>query len=294
MRRGRYYLSRVVKTGQLDQEGLRAAITDAPTIAVADALWTITDVVDESFSERPFLFGRLSKYAPEGALTVVDPVAHSQLGATAENLLMAAAPFVYLPDFSGIAYLHVWNGVQEDVFRRRFSRVVEEAHARFFVGCEVDPVADYTAFSTKLKELSEISEIRAKVHPPNPLFGDLWRDLNTYIKERNASEVTVAEKSDRNDGLRSQIVKLVTKILDKDSTGVDEPAAIADAAILMAADGYGSGKLIGKRGDESVIIRTSDTKMSFLYDKEPDISELADKVRKKFEGISSERDMEHG
>ncbi len=166
MRRGRYYLGRVVKMGQLDQERLRSAIVEAPTVPVGGALWTITDVLDESRREKPFLFGRLSKYSSEGQLTVVDPIAHSQVETTAKNLLIAASPFVYLPDFSGIAYLHVWNGVQEDVFRRRFSRVVEEAQQRFFVGCEVDPVADYRAFVSKLTSLEKILEIRAKVYPP--------------------------------------------------------------------------------------------------------------------------------
>lgn len=294
MRRGRYYLARVVKTGGLDQEGLRTALVDAPTIPVGDALWTITDVVDASAKDTPFLFGRLSKYSKEGALTIVDPIAHSQLDATAENLLLAASPFVYLPDFSGIAYLHVWDGVQEEVFRRRFSQVVEEAHNRFFIGCEVDPVTDYRAFSTKLKELESISEIRAKVHPPNPLFGDLWRDLNNYIKERNASEVTVAERGDRGSGLNSKIVDLVSIILNKGLHNASETAAITDAALLMAADGYGSGKVVGQKGHEQVIIRTSDTQKSFLHDKEPDIEELVAIVRQKFEKISEERDMTHG
>lgn len=294
MRRGRYYLSRVVKTGGLDQEGLRVAIVDAPTILVGDALWTITDVVDASANDIPFLFGRLSKYSKEGSLTIVDPVAHSQLDATAENLLLAASPFVYLPDFSGIAYLHVWDGVQEGVFRRRFSQVVEEAHNRFFIGCEVDPVTDYRAFSTKLKEIESISEIRAKVHPPNPLFGDLWRDLNNYIKERNASEVAVAEKSDRASGLNSDIVELINRILSKGLHSASETASITDAALLMAADGYGSGKVVGRKGQEQVIIRTSDTQKSFLHDKEPNIEELAEIVRQKFERISKERDMTHG
>lgn len=294
MRRGRYYLGRVVKTGQLNQEMLRTAIIEAPTVPVAGALWTITDTLDETHRKNPFIFGRLSKYSREGQLTVVDPVAHSQVDATAENLLIAASPFIYLPDFSGIAYLHVWNGVQEEVFRRRFSRVIEEAHQRFFVGCEVDPVADYRAFVTKLTALEKILEIRAKVHPPNPLFGDLWRDLNEYIRQRNASEVVVAEKSDQESGLTTQIVALIRGILSKATGHIEKPAAITDAALLMAADGYGSGKVIGQKENEQVVIRTSDTQKNFLHSKEPDVEELALIVRRKFETISEERDMGHG
>lgn len=294
MRRGRYYLGRVVKTGDLDQERLLSAIDDAPTVPIAGALWTITDIVDGTDRDKPFIFGRLSKYSKQAQLTVVDPVAHSQLEATAENLLIAASPFVYLPDFSGIAYLHVWNGVQEDVFRRRFARLIEEAYQRFFVGCEIDPVADYQAFSTKLSALETISEIRAKVHPPNPLFGDLWKDLNDYIKQRNASEVVVAEKSDQASGLATQIVKLINRLLEKTARQMDEPAAITDAALLMAADGYGSGKVIGQKNDAQVVIRTSDTQKSFLHAKDPEVEQLATIAREKFEAISEERDMEHG
>lgn len=294
MRRGRYYLGRVVKTGDLDQEKLLTAISDAPTIPVSGSLWTITDVIDETDRKKPFIFGRLSKYSEQGQLTVVDPVAHSQVEETAENLLIAASPFIYLPDFSGIAYLHVWDGVQEDVFRRRFARLIEEAYQRFFVGCEIDPVADYQAFSSKLRALEMISEIRAKVHPPNPLFGDLWKDLNEYIKDRNASEVVVTEKSDQDNGLTSQIVDLINRILEKTIREIEEPAAITDAALLMAADGYGSGKVIGKKGDEQVVIKTSDTQKSFLHSKEPEVEQLATLVRQKFEAISKERDMEHG
>lgn len=294
MRRGRYYLGRVIKTGELDQEKLLAALVDAPTVPVSGASWTITDVIDRTSRDKPFVFGRLSKYAQQGQLTVVDPVAHSQVEATAENLLIAAAPFVYLPDFSGIAYLHVWNGVQEDVFRRRFARLIEEAYDRFFVGCQIEPVADYQAFATKLSALEKISEIRAKVHPPNPLFGDLWRDLNEYIKQRNASEVVVCEKSDQESGLASQIVDLINSILEKTIRQIERPAAITDAALLMAADGYGSGKVVGQKDDEQVVIRTSDTQKSFLHEKEPDVEQLATIARQKLEALSEERDMEHG
>jgi len=293
MKRGRYYLSRVIKTGNLDQETLRNAIIEPPTVPVAESLWTITDVVDESENDNPFIFGRLSKYSSEGQLTKVDPESHSQIEETAENLLIAASPFIYLPDFSGIAYLHVWNGVQEDVFRRRFSSVIEEAHERFFVGCEVAPVADYETFIKKLQSITQLEEIRAKVHPPNPLFGDLWKDLNRYIGERNASEVTISEKSNKESGLATKIVELIRHILDRGIDEINYTASITDAALLMASDGYGSGKVIGNDEGKKVVIRTSDTQKSFLYSKDPEIQELALLVREKFKAVSEERDMDH-
>jgi hypothetical protein len=74
---------------------------------------------------------------------------------------------------------------------------------------------------------------------------------------------------------------------------LDSPVDITDAAMLMAADGYGHGKIIGDQRGEEVVIRTSDTHKSFLFAKEPEPSELAKAAAKFFEEISEERDMQH-
>jgi len=293
MRRGRYYLGRVIKLGKLNHQRLLGAIREPKVVNVGQFQWTFTDTVDESESSERFIFSRLSKYSQEGHVTVVDTSTKSQKDSVAENLLIASAPFVYLPEFSGIAYLHVWNGIEEAVFRRRFSAIVEETYDNFFVKCEIDPISDYQAFVTKLKTLDSLSEIRAKVHPPNPLFGDLWKDLNEYIKSRNASEIQVAEKSDEKNGLTTELVELIKAIIEERIGEISKPASLTDAALLMAADGYGSGKVIGVSRSESVIIRTSDTQKSFLYHKEPEVGELAAEAKKKFKAISNERDMQH-
>jgi len=293
VRRGRYYLGRVVKLGELDQRRLLDAIREPKIVNVGQFQWTFTDTVDATDSDDGFIFSRLSKYSQEGHVTVVDTATKSRRDSVAENLLIASAPFIYLPEYSGIAYLHVWNGIEEAVFRRRFSALIEETYDNFFVSCEIDPISDYRAFVTKLKALDSFSEIRAKVHPPNPLFGDLWRDLNEYIKSRNASEVQVAEKSDEKDGLTTELVKLINAIVEERISDIPNPASLTDAALLMAADGYGSGKVIGVAHSETVIIRTSDTQKSFLFDKEPMVEEIANEARKRFKAISKERDMQH-
>ncbi len=293
MRRGRYYLGRVVKLGELDQARLLDAIRDPKVINVGQFQWTFTDTFDLSDSSEGYVFSRLSKYSKEGHVTIVDTETKSQKDSVAENLLVASAPFIYIPEFSGIAYLHVWNGIEEGVFRRRFSALIEETYDNFFVSCEIEPISDYRAFVTKLKALDSFSEIRAKVHPPNPLFGDLWKDLNEYIKTRNASEVQVAEKSDEKDGLTTDLVKLINAIVEERVREVSQPASLTDAALLMAADGYGAGKVVGISRSETVIIRTADTQKSFLFDKDPEIEELAAEARRRFKAISNERDMQH-
>ena len=295
--RGRYYLSRVIKLGSLTQEKLAQAILGAPVLPIGMFQWAITDTVDGRESDPRFLFGKLAKYSSEGRVTVVDPEKKSQLNAPAPNLLVASAPFVYLPEFSGIAFLHVWNGIQEDLFPKRFCSLIAEAYQNFFVECTVEPVADYRAFVEKLDNLDRITEMSAKVHPPNPLFGRLWGSLKDYLAQRNAEEIAVREKKTDGDGLRTELLALIHGILEEQTSAgknaVTRKVDITDAAMLMAADGYGHGKVIGEQKGEKVIIRTMDTHKSFLHAKDPVPAELASAAAILFKRISSERHMEH-
>jgi len=293
MENGQYYLGRVIKLGQLNQEKLLDAIIKCRPLMIGKFSWAITDVLDARDNQIPFVFGMLSKYYPEGSVTLVDTDTKHQIPAVAKNLLVASSPFVYLPNYSGIAYLHVWNEIQEDVFPRRFKALIEAAFGGFFVECSIEPVADYRAFISKIKEIDLITQISAKVNPPNPLFGRIWKNLNEYIKERNASEIFIQEQNKGGGTLNSQIVQLVTEVLEEKEVPEDPSPAITDAALLMAADGYGHGKIVGKKGNEKIIVRTSDSKKSFLFPKEPDQFEIAKEADSHFAKISHERKMEH-
>lgn len=294
MASGRYYLGRVVKSGLLDQDKLIAAILDSPIVEVGRFGWTITDVFDGRNSEVPFVFGRLSKYAANGEVKVIDKESKSQVKALAPNLVEASSPFVYLPEYSGIAYLHVWNGIQEDIFPRRFKALIEAAYDQFFVSCELEPVADYKAFAAKLKTIDTFTELAAKVFPPNPLFGRLWGNLHEYVKRRNASDVSVKETSTKAPGIETSIVRLVENILNDPNYEPPNAPDITDAALLMAADGYGKGKVIGIERGVEVVIRTSDSQKSFLFERDPDPHQLAAVTAKQLDKVSGERDMRHG
>ena len=73
----------------------------------------------------------------------------------------------------------------------------------------------------------------------------------------------------------------------------EEEVGITDAALLMSADGYGRGKVVGESDGNEVIIRTADTQKSFLHSKEPVPEELANECAEHFEKVSKERDMGH-
>lgn len=292
MRRGRYYLGRVVKVN-LDQTRLTDAIVNSPIVTIGKFDWTITDIKDNRDENFPYIFGKLSKYAKDGHAKVIDEVKRSQVDADVPNLLEASSSFVYLPDCSGIAFLHAWNGIHEDVFPRRFKSIIEAAFDNFFVACDIEPISDYRAFTSRLKKLSKFTEFSATVYPPNPLFGRLWGSLNDYIDSRNASEVSVKEQSSKPQGLSSKIIELMGCIMESPDYEPEEIPAIGDAAILMAADGYGRGKVIGEEKGDEVVVKTSDTQKSFLHSKEPEPEELAIKAKVHLDRVTIERDMHH-
>lgn len=68
---------------------------------------------------------------------------------------------------------------------------------------------------------------------------------------------------------------------------------ITDAAVLMAADGYGSGKAIGTEDGHKVIVKTSASQKNFLFEKEPKAESLANAAQVQFYQINNERDMRH-
>ncbi len=294
MKRGNYYLGRVVKHGLLDQQKLLDAIREAAKVVVGKFTWTITNITEGEVRGSQYIMGRLSKYAQEGHVTVVDEEHRLERSAVAPKLLEASSPFLYMPEFSGIAYLHVWNNISDELFRKRFRRVIQEKYANFFVDCEIEAISDYKTFAARLAKMTRITDIAATVHPPNPLFGRCWTSLNNYIKQRNAETVSVREQREDDQGLKSDIVRIVTAIIEDPSYVPNLEPAIADAAILMAADGYGRGRVTGHDETSEIVVRTSDAHKCFLFDKEPIPEELAEKVLDMLSAVSHERHMKHG
>lgn len=71
------------------------------------------------------------------------------------------------------------------------------------------------------------------------------------------------------------------------------PLPVGDAAILMAADGYGNGMVKGIRRDEIITIKTSETIKNFSTDGEPPVAEVFRIAYAAFKQIERDRHMEH-
>jgi len=296
-KKGTYYAGRVLKLGLLDQDKLLSALRDSISIKYRGNAWTFLDVIEYQQSGNHYLFGRLSKYAPEGEVGVVDAKTRSEKKQAEPNLLVASSPFVYIPSHSGIAVLNVSGHIEMRTFIRRFCEIIEATHQNFFVDCDIELVSDLKSFSAKLSSLQGIFKIEAKVSPPNPLFSPLWEPLEKYLRGRNTDRMTIVEDAPEADTLKTDLPKLVeaASLQTEDSPFLPEvPIPVGDAAILMAADGYGSGTIRGRRDDEIIIIKTSETALNFTFDKIPDPENLYLRALKIFERIEKQRHMEHG
>jgi len=252
IRKGRYFLSRVVKIN-LSQENLIDAICNPAIIKVGKYNWTITDMIDKRDDESlPFIYGRLVKYADD-TQDVVNEDNHTQGQSMTANLVKASSPFVYLPRFSGLCFLH-----------------------------------------NKIIMIKKITQIEATVSPPNPLFGRIWKSLKETLEKRNTSTLKINEESEKREGLKTNLHDLVNSIEKNNISNYKQEVALPDAAILMAADGYGTGKVAGEDNNGEIIeVRTRDVQKSFLFEKEPPPDFLARKANEEFIKVSKERKMEH-
>jgi len=272
------------------------AIREPASVKYRENAWTFTDVV-ESSPPGLYIYGRLSKYAPEGEVGVVDEVSKAERKMPEPNLLVASSPFIYIPEHSGIAFLAVSGSIEPWIFARRFSQIVEKTYGNFFVDCEIKFVTDLKSFSNKISSLDGIFKIEARISPPNPLFGPLWKRLEEYLRGRNVDKMTIVEDAPLKHVLKTELPTLVKEASEQTPEKLFEPehpVSIGDAAVLMAADGYGIGKIRGKSGDETVVIKTSETTVNFTFSKTPEPYELYIRVLEIFNKIKEDRHMEHG
>lgn len=295
----RYYLSRVTKFGDLDDSKIIAAITSATSIARNTFHYTFIDAQTKG-NPPTYIFGRLAKYEPRAEVDVVETTLHEQAHRNVPNLLVAASPFVYIPEFSAIAYQHIWDRLEKEHFEKYFADLIVEKYGRFFVECSVQPIADLRAFVVRLSKLDSITRIRAEVVPPNPLFGPVWRQLRDYLHDRNLKEVAIKEQAQEGQRIQTNIPEAATALLKEDVSAreavrlLDSPTGgITDAAVFMAADGYGKASIDGLQEGKRVTVRSRDTHRSFRFDRNPEPFDLFTAARAELERINLERGLSH-
>lgn len=294
-KKGTYYLGRVVKTGTLGTDHIKASLRSPNSVLRYRSAWTFVDIQELTEGRSTYFFGRLVKYDPKGEVAVVDPEQRKEVRQSEPNMIIASSPFVYVPEYQGLSFLHVSNQIEYSVFMKRWAEVVNASHHQILAECTVDPIVDLRSFVRKLQSLDGIYRVSASVSPPNPMFGPLWKELKDYLEKRRTDRMKVEEDSGQGTPIDTDLAKHVQGILDQSEERPyePEPLPIGDAAILMAADGYGKGYVKGKQGDAFIIIRTSETVRNFSFPRDPEPQDLYRKTVEILERIREERHMDH-
>lgn len=291
-----YYLGRVIKLGALTADMVISAIHEPKTVVWWNSGWSFLDAVDGEVGGVRYICAKLSKFNPEGEVVIADTDANQEIVQAEPNLRLASSFFIYIPSVSGVAFARIANHIDEYQFPRRFSQIVNETHNNFFVDCQIKMISDLRTFAAKLLSLDGIQKIAATVHPPNPLFGPLWEPLKEYIRKRRTSKMTLSEKAVGGEVLNTELPQHVEQAAEQ--TGEkqyipEQPLPVGDAAILMAADGYGSGTVQGRRGAERVVIRTSETIKNFSIRSDHTSADLFQEAYRILKEIEENRHMEH-
>lgn len=297
-KQARYYLGRVLKRGELTASKIAAAVREPVTVEYRGTRYSFIDFEPiGAAGEEGGFYAKLVKYKQQGAVTVVHEERHASLSAEVPNLIDAASPFVYVPQFSGLAYRHIWNALPSDQFERVFKELVETKYEKFFTGCDIEPITDFRTFVTRLSKLDRITELHAAVVPPNPLFGPCWESLSEYLRQRALQEVQITEQAPG--GIKTRLKDIAAAVLHDESAAswpaLMEPLldGVGDAAVLMAADGYGRGRVKGSEDGKDVVIRTSDNQKSFLFDSDPNPMRLFEYAFDQLERVTKEQGLKH-
>lgn len=294
----RYFLGRVLKRGEMTSERIIKAMQDPVTIEYRGTRYSFIDFeILRSGDEDIGYTAKIAKYRQMGAVDVVREAEHTSAEASVLNLIDAASAFVYLPTYSGIAYKNIWNVFSSEQFERVFKELVETKYGKFFVSCDIEPVSDLRTFVSRLSRLQKIVELSATVVPPNPLFGPCWESLYLYMKKRQLAEVSVKEQADT--GIQTRLGDIADAIMhDAAPQRIAERmepllGGVGDAAVLMAADGYGHARVTGEEDGRKVVIRTSDNQKSFLVESSVASQVLYTSALLEFKKNTAERGLEH-
>lgn len=297
-KQARFYLGRVRKRGELTAEKIIEAMREPASVEYRGARYSFIDF--QAFG-APGLetgyYAKIAKYRQLGSVEVVREDKHASAAAAVPYLIDISSPFVYLPGFSGLAYRHIWNSFPSDQFEKVFKDLVETKFEKFFVGCDVEPITDLRTFVTRLSSLDAITELQATIFPPNPLFGPCWKSLSEYLRKRRLIEAVIKEEAPQ--GIETKLPEIAKAVLAElppaDLLELMEPLldGLGDAALLMAADGYGRARLKGLEHGRQVIIRTSENQKSFIFEGEPEPRRLFEHAFEAFQRINDERGLEH-
>jgi hypothetical protein len=285
-----------VKSG-FDQGQFLGALNEPKPFFDGSNTWNIVAVETLPFENTSFIFGKLSKIKPDATVKVMTQNYSKEIEKDEPDMVISSSEFVYIPDYSGIAFHSIPNHIEPKKFVQIFTRIIEDSLGAFFVQCELNLIDDLTSFLKKLDSIQEINRIKISVNPPNPLYGKFWKSLKEYLEGRNAEELTMVESSKKKN-LRTRIKELLALLVEGNEEKIDEyikqnQSSLLDLGILMSLDGYGSGRIDGTTNGKHEFVKTHEKILHFSLPPDPEAEDIFQAAEKVLRRISDERYMGH-
>lgn len=296
-RKGRFYFSRIVKGGVIDKVGVQAAILNAESVESNRFAWTIVntqplDTTSYNKKRHRYIGGELAKYDPDAVVPVVNEQTRKVVLQDEPNMARASSMFVYFPDHEIFLHHHVWNEIRDRDFQARMAQLIEAFFGGFFAECELHTVSDYTRFVGKLAALDTVTELSASVRPPNPLFSPFWSELKDYLSKRRLRRMKVTETAVAGNSVATDAPEIARRLTESGELPTTT-AMIGDAALLMAADGYGRAEVTGQRDGREVTVSTRSNALQIKVSLDATYAELASAGIRELVRMEQQRKLRH-
>lgn len=320
-RRTKFFVGRMHKPDDITWPDFLHLTQNSKTLNETLKKWAITDL-STFVSERgeSFWHGHLTCYDSSGQVSVVDEDARKHASAPQPNLILASAPFVFLPDEAAIAYAPGIGRFSESLFRAKFCQVLGATRNSPLDEFEINVISDVRSFIERLGTVVEVTSIGVELLPPNPLYSVYWKPLFEYLSQRRLRKLRLEERVRKGESIPTELKslklpalspkawegedddKIVADSLQEEPTnqpnqtvGPSKVSSQTDAALLMAADGYGDGTVSGlDMRRKPITIHTRSSAMTVMVPSPPAPQQINANVRMKLREAGVQRNWKHG
>ena len=236
-----YYFGRLNLMGAWEdkQEFLYKALKSGAVESKRGFKYGIFDVQEISLQGQKFAHGRLVKYKPVLEGEVVDEQKGKVVEGGLPHGVVAKSDFFLHYHSEVIAYRPIANRLSSAQFREMFARLIETAHHNFFISASLEVIEEEFGIIEAVRRFQVVQRIVVEVHPTNPSNRKTYQRIDERLKRLKAQRM-------------KQSIEGGEHGLNKDALEEDD----IYAGLVMAADGYGRGRVQGILDGAKVTIST--------------------------------------
>lgn len=240
--------------------------------------WGVFEIAELDQDSEKYIHGYFVKFRPQSDDEIANTSTQQLNVEEIRNRTVAKSRFFLHVSTGLIAYTTSGNHITDNIFRKYFARLIEEANGGFFLSAEVLSVEERYKIFEALKLLVKINKLKLYLHPTNPSFSPIYKKIDERLKKLEAGSYSEIYKSkDSEKGLN-----------------ISEDSDI-ESKITMADDGYGEASIEGVNQEGEVKqISTKDSPITAVVPKEEEntdsiliiLSKTFDQIRRR---ISNEK-----